>query len=719
MDSENNLNRNDQFLHHLHSIVLDNLGNESFSVEDLARSYGISRSQLHRKLKKLKNQSISRFIREIRLDESYKMLQNDEGTVSEIAYKVGFSTPTYFNTCFRAYFGFPPGEAKLRSVDDKLSPAAEQSPNRPSKTSRWKQSKMAWVLGVGITAVLVYLILFYSDKKENRPVVSELRGSEEISIAVLPFQNLSPDNNDLFYCNGIMQNVIDNLSKIPEFRVLPSRTTNLYKDTKLLPTELGEELGVHYIIDGTFQKINSQIQVTLALTSTDNGRQIWTNENVTFSLPELFSMQAQIANQVANQLKTDLTVALNRALETIPTRDELAYEYYLMGQEKLRNINYRTNTNRAYSISLNEAQLLFNLAIERDTNFASAYLGLARTEYLDNEKYYDNFLKDSALRQFEKLVNTALHLDPELSEGYFLKGKYSLEALNLPLDAEKNWQKALDINPNNLDALYALTDLYMDYKIDIIESIRLLKEIEYRTVDEEELYEIYLRLSQAYSKLMDLKMEWFYLEKCNKINDSAADLAMPWYYLRSGQPEKALEELTRRFPNKDNQFQLVLHGLYLSQNGQYREAVRHYEQWEKLVEVQTEDNWFSTNDWHRYGQALVKIGEDSLGVSMIRKQISFIKQRIKLRGEGNLYDLVGSYAFLNELDSAYYYLEHFYEQGGLIRGWGNASFILVDFQFDNIRSKKRFMDKFEEQKIRLGEIRKMASSVDPNVRMVY
>ena len=112
MEAENNLSRDDQFLRDLTSIVLINLGNESFSVEDLAAAYGISRSQLHRKLKKLKNISISRFIREIRLDKSYKMLQNDEGTVSEIAYKVGFSSPAYFNTCFREYFGYPPVNSK-------------------------------------------------------------------------------------------------------------------------------------------------------------------------------------------------------------------------------------------------------------------------------------------------------------------------------------------------------------------------------------------------------------------------------------------------------------------------------------------------------------------------------------------------------------------------------------------------------------------------------
>lgn len=570
-------------------------------------------------------------------------------------------------------------------------------------------------LSLAVVLLLVNQFWGSTDKTES---IDQLKSTShpyknKISIAVLPFQNFSPDNSDLFYCNGIMQNVIDNLSKIPEFLVIPSRTTNLYKDTKLLPTELGEELGVQYIIDGTFQKIDSQIQVTLALTSTDNGRQIWTNEDVTFSPSELFYMQAQLANQVAKQLKITLSNELNQTLKTILTEDELAYEYYLRGKEKLRNINYHTNTNIANEISLNEAKLLFNLAIERDTNFAAAYLGLARTEYTGNT-FDRNFIKDSIhFGRFEELLNQALALDPELSEGYFLKGNYYLDALKSPLEAEVNWRKALDKNPNNLDALNALADLYLLVKLDIIEGVRLLKEIEYRTIDEEELYQIYLKLSKAYSKIMDLDMEWYYLEKCIKLNDSAPDLAVPWFLARSGQPEKALAELTKRFPNKDNQFQLVLHALYHSQNGQFREAVEYFEQWEKLVDVQSADNWFSINDWHRYGQVLIKTGKDSMGLSLIRRQISINKRRIE-NNDPNYYDMAGIYSFLNELDSAYFYLDKLYEVGGLINSWGLPSQILVDYQFENIRSDAKFIEQFEVEKAKMREIRKKLSSVDPS-----
>lgn len=106
------MNREEKFLNKLKQAVLDNLENEQFSVEQLSQIVGVSRSHLHRRLKKLKGQSISQFIREIRLAEALQLLHQDVATTSEIAYRVGFSSPSYFHKCFLEYYGYPPGEAK-------------------------------------------------------------------------------------------------------------------------------------------------------------------------------------------------------------------------------------------------------------------------------------------------------------------------------------------------------------------------------------------------------------------------------------------------------------------------------------------------------------------------------------------------------------------------------------------------------------------------------
>src|SRR6187455_2787851 len=122
MESEKILSRDEVFLKKITEAVLNNLENEQFGVTELSEAVAISRFQLHRKLKLLKGKSVSQFIRELRLSEAMKMLRADAGTTSEIGYRVGFTSPSYFNKCFHDFYGYSPGEVKKRNMD--LQPAS-------------------------------------------------------------------------------------------------------------------------------------------------------------------------------------------------------------------------------------------------------------------------------------------------------------------------------------------------------------------------------------------------------------------------------------------------------------------------------------------------------------------------------------------------------------------------------------------------------------------
>ena len=98
------------FIKRLTAIVEANLNDEKFGVNELAEKTGLSRSQIHRKLKSICNKSVSQFIREIRLEKAKEFLKDETLTSSEIAYKVGFGSPSYFIKSFHDYFGYPPGE---------------------------------------------------------------------------------------------------------------------------------------------------------------------------------------------------------------------------------------------------------------------------------------------------------------------------------------------------------------------------------------------------------------------------------------------------------------------------------------------------------------------------------------------------------------------------------------------------------------------------------
>ena len=96
------------FLNRLNEIIKDNLQNEKFGVDDLSYEMCMSYSKIHRKLKSLVNKPVSQYIREVRLQHAMDMLLNNVATVSEIAYRVGFRDPAYFNNCFHEYYGYPP-----------------------------------------------------------------------------------------------------------------------------------------------------------------------------------------------------------------------------------------------------------------------------------------------------------------------------------------------------------------------------------------------------------------------------------------------------------------------------------------------------------------------------------------------------------------------------------------------------------------------------------
>lgn len=112
MENGKGNSRDDILLRKLTEAVLNNLENEQFGVTELSHEVAISRFQLHRKLKLLQGKSVSQFIRETRLEAAMKLLRENAGTAAEIAYRVGFASPSYFNKCFQRYYSYPPGEVK-------------------------------------------------------------------------------------------------------------------------------------------------------------------------------------------------------------------------------------------------------------------------------------------------------------------------------------------------------------------------------------------------------------------------------------------------------------------------------------------------------------------------------------------------------------------------------------------------------------------------------
>ncbi|WP_297690601.1 helix-turn-helix transcriptional regulator, partial [uncultured Eudoraea sp.] len=197
------LSMDQAFINKLTVLLEENLGNEHFGVQQLADKVGLSRSQLHRKLKAIIGKSASSFIRQFRLMKAREMLVDNVATVSEIAYRVGFNSPTYFNTCFRIYYGYSPGKAKYRNKDADPETSTKEigmAGSKPPVTNTYdkvgdKPFKKRFVLVPVLVSVLLFLVVYILylrfDSADRTQTITI--SSTDKSIAVLPFKNYSGD----------------------------------------------------------------------------------------------------------------------------------------------------------------------------------------------------------------------------------------------------------------------------------------------------------------------------------------------------------------------------------------------------------------------------------------------------------------------------------------------------------------------------------------------
>ena len=185
------------FIDKVRQIILDHLDDEKFDVNHLASEIGWSKSHTYRKVRSITGISANQFIKETRLQEAARLILNSDHNASEISYIVGFSSPSYFNKCFSKYYGVTPGEYKEKN--EKISPV-----NDPDLThSRSRIKKFQYIFYLLGTVLLIFGI-FSILKSKNNP--------QEISIAVLYFDDHSPESDLEWFCNGLTEEIIEKLA---------------------------------------------------------------------------------------------------------------------------------------------------------------------------------------------------------------------------------------------------------------------------------------------------------------------------------------------------------------------------------------------------------------------------------------------------------------------------------------------------------------------------
>ncbi|MFO7622199.1 MAG: TIR domain-containing protein [Bacteroidales bacterium] len=311
--------------------------------------------------------------------------------------------------------------------------------------NHWKKAAITIaVLGVILIAALLIGLPQWKQK------ISLETNAMDKSIAVLPFDNLSGDPDQEYFSDGMMDEILDRLFKIGDLKVISRTSSMRYKNSALSLKEIAGELGVSAILEGSVRRAGNLVRITVQLIDAGTDAHLWseTYDGDLSDLSRIFIIQSEVAQSVARELKAVISPQEIELIEKIPTKDLAAYDAYLKG---------KFNNNKLTKEDMDIAMQFFELAKERDPDFALAYSGIANVWICRQQMGIVKVSEASPLS--EAAIMKALELDSTLSEvNSTLAGRRVWTDWDWE-GGEEAFRKAIEINPNNALAYSAYSHL--------------------------------------------------------------------------------------------------------------------------------------------------------------------------------------------------------------------------------------------------------------------
>ena len=277
------------------------------------------------------------------------------------------------------------------------------------KTEDIPKSSNGWKIASYISFVVIVGLILLN-------IVPRAKGAQETadlekSIAVLPFESLSVDPELQYQADGVMDAILLHLSKIKDLRVMSRTSVEQYRDTKKTIPEICGEMGVSYVLEGSFQKSGNQIRLIVQLIQAGMEGHIWAN-NYDREWKDIFNVQSEVAEKVARELQAVITSEEMERIEKVPTTSLNADDFYKQGKAQF-SLYEMDKSNKGV---LDKAEKLYHRALEFDSTYALAYAGLA--EIYSEKHLWEGFVSENVLDSQLILANKALRYDPHLSEAY-------------------------------------------------------------------------------------------------------------------------------------------------------------------------------------------------------------------------------------------------------------------------------------------------------------
>lgn len=339
----------------------------------------------------------------------------------------------------------------------------------PSETTlrgrRYKRSIIAVAAMIFGLAVIIGLGLWLRDPSIF-PAISRNESldvpASQPRLAVLPFRNASGDADEDYFADAVTENLRIELGRFAEIGVIAGEALDRPSDAQMTPKKLREALGATYLLAGAVRRDGETLRLTARLIDTEKGLQVW-SQQYDRPITDLFGVQDEIVRSVAGEAMVSLGRKESDRVFGKSLPDLEAYDLFVRGRALVARETREDNI---------KARELFREAIQKDSGFALAYVGLASTYYREATRGWSQFVARN-VSEAEHLARRASQLDPTLAEAYEMLGRVSLLRGNYE-QAEAELRQSVSLNPNSLGALQALGNV-LTFLGDVEQAVQSMK----------------------------------------------------------------------------------------------------------------------------------------------------------------------------------------------------------------------------------------------------
>ena len=336
-----------------------------------------------------------------------------------------------------------PWERRTAAKSAIRSPQSEIGEQR-----RWSPSILALI---GIFIVIAIATGWWWTTRQNKNLASPAADGDKPqnipakSIAVLPFENLSDDKSNAYFADGIQDEILTKLASIADLKVISRTSTAKYKSKPEDLKTVAQQLGVAKILEGTVQRAGEKVRVNVQLIDARADSHLWA-KSYDRDIKDVFAVESEVSQEVADALQAKLSPDEANALAAAPTKDAEAYDLFLKGEYEEREAEGSLRAE-----SFDRAAVFYQQALDHDPNFALAAARLVESRM--NRHWFVTKLNETDLAKVKSLAEHALVLGPNLADAHMALGNFYYLGYRQYDQALREFQRALDLQPNNLRAL--------------------------------------------------------------------------------------------------------------------------------------------------------------------------------------------------------------------------------------------------------------------------